>query len=223
MTNPETDDPREALAAAARELADAGLLVGTAGNVSTRLGDDRVLVTATGVVLGRCTADDVVETDLAGTVVSGRLKPTSELTLHLDVYRRTFARACVHTHSPAATAVACAPARFGSMPVLHYQQILLGGEIRVAPYATFGTPELAEHVLAALDGRQAALMAHHGAVALGQDLRSAVDHALLVEWLAELLLRVSQVSEPVPLTEEQQLAVITQALERHYGAVQENP
>ncbi len=140
MTNPETDDPREALAAAARELADAGLLVGTAGNVSTRLGDDRVLVTATGVVLGRCTADDVVETDLAGTVVSGRLKPTSELTLHLDVYRRTFARACVHTHSPAATAVACAPARFGSMPVLHYQQILLGGEIRVAPYATFGTP-----------------------------------------------------------------------------------
>jgi L-fuculose-phosphate aldolase len=109
------------------------------------------------------------------------------------------------------------------MPVLHYQQILLGGEIRVAPYATFGTPELAEHVLAALDGRQAALMAHHGAVALGQDLRAAVDHALLVEWLADLLLRVSQVSEPVPLTEEQQLAVITQALERHYGIVQENP
>lgn len=222
MTSAASLDPREELAAAARELAAAGLLVGTAGNVSARVGDDRVLVTATGVVLGRCTPDDVVETDLSGAVVSGRLVPTSELTLHLDVYRRTFARACVHTHSPAATAVACAPARFPTMPVLHYQQILLGGEIRVAPYATFGTPELAEHVLAALDGRQAALMAHHGAVALGPDLRGAVDHALLVEWLAELLLRVSQVAEPVPLTDEQQLEVITLALERHYGTTQES-
>lgn len=215
-----THDPRERLAAAARRLAAEGLLIGTAGNVSLRLGDT-ALVTATGVVLGECTADDVVETDLSGRVVAGRLVPTSELDLHLGVYAGTSAGAVVHTHSPAATAVACATARFPVMPVLHYQQILLGGDVRIAPYATFGSPELAAHVLTALEGRQAALLAHHGAVAVGADLAAAVEHALLLEWLAELLLRVAQVAEPVALTEEQQHDVIRQAIERRYGTTQE--
>lgn len=212
---------RHDVAAAARELAAAGLLIGTAGNVSARVGD-RVLVTATGVVLGACEPDDVVEVDRDGTVVAGRLRPTSELDLHLDVYRGTAAGAVVHTHSPAATAIACSTQRFSSMPVLHYQQVLLGGEVRIAPYATFGTPELADHVLAALDGRQAALMANHGAVAVGADLRAAVDHALLLEWLADLLARTSQLGDPVPLTDAQQLDVITQAIARSYGTKQEH-
>lgn len=215
-------DPRDALASAARELAAEGLLIGTGGNVSCRI-DDHVLVTGTGVVLRDCGPDDVVEVDLAGAVVSGRLVPTSELDLHLDLYRGSDVGAVVHTHSPAATAVACSGARFPTMPVLHYQQILLGGEIRVAPYATFGTPELAQHVRAALEGRQAALLAHHGAVTVGADLRKAVDHALLLEWLADLLLRVAQVTAPVPLTEDQQLDVVHQAIRRSYGSTQENP
>lgn len=210
---------REQVAAAARRLADQGLLVGTAGNVSAREGD-RVAVTGTGVVLGGCRPDDVTVVDLEGRVVEGGLVPTSELELHLGVYADSGAVAVVHTHAPYSTAVACV---LEELPVIHYQQLLLGGAIRVAPYATFGTPELAAGVRAALDGRQAALMASHGSVAVGVDLDQAVEHALLLEWLAALHHRASALGTPHVLTEAQQAAVIEAALRRGYGSTQENP
>ena len=97
--------------------------------------------------------------------------PTSELSLHLGVYADTDTAAVVHTHAPWSTAVACV---LDELPVLHYQQLLLGGAVRVAPYATFGTPELAAIVREALAGRQAALMANHGSVAVGASLDAAV-------------------------------------------------
>ncbi len=125
----------------------------------------------------------------------------------------------VHTHAPFATALACV---LDELPVLHYQQLLLGGAIRVAPYATFGTPELAAHTLAALDGRHAALLANHGSVAVGDDLDSAVERALLLEWLAQLHHRASALGPPRFLDEAQQTAVVEAALARHYGTTQEN-
>ena len=162
---PVTTTPlREDVAEAARRLAAEGLLVGTAGNVSAREGD-AIAITATGVVLGECTPEQVCVVSDAGEVVEGRLRPTSELDLHLDVYAATDAVGVVHTHAPFSTAVACV---LDELPVLHYQQLLLGGAIRVAPYATFGTPELAAHVRDALTDRQAALMANHGSVAIGE-------------------------------------------------------
>lgn len=213
---------RTAVAEAARRLADEGLLIGTAGNVSARDGD-RVAVTATGVVLADCTPDDVTVVSLDGTVLEGALAPTSELELHLGVYADSSAGsstgAVVHTHAPWSTAVACV---LDELPVLHYQQLLLGGAVRVAPYATFGTPELAASVRAALADRQAALMANHGSVAIGATLDQAVEHALLLEWLAQLHHRASALGTPRPLTEEQQVAVITAALARSYGTTQEN-
>lgn len=209
---------RTAVAEAARRLADEGLLIGTAGNVSARDGD-RVAVTATGVVLADCTPDDVTVVTLDGTVLEGTLAPTSELELHLGVYADSGTGAVVHTHAPWSTAVACV---LDELPVLHYQQLLLGGAVRVAPYATFGTPELAASVRAALVDRQAALMANHGSVAVGATLDQAVEHALLLEWLAQLHHRASTLGTPRPLTEEQQVAVITAALARSYGTTQEN-
>jgi L-fuculose-phosphate aldolase len=209
---------REQVAAAARRLAAEGLLVGTAGNVSARAGD-RVAVTGTGVVLGECTADDVTVVALDGRVVEGALVPTSELDLHLGVYAATDAAAVVHTHAPYSTAVSCV---LDELPVLHYQQLLLGGAVPVAPYATFGTPELARAVVTALAGRQAALMANHGSVAVGATLDKAVEHALLLEWLATLHHRACALGTPRALTEEQQAAVIAQALDRNYGTTQEN-
>ena len=202
------------MAAAARALADDGLFIGTAGNVSARDGD-RVAVTGTGVVLGRCTADDVTVVSLDGTVLEGDLVPTSELDLHLGVYADTAAGAVVHTHAPYSTAVACV---LDELPVLHYQHLLLGGPTRVAPYATFGTPELAAHVREALVGRQAALMANHGSVATGASLAAAVDHALLLEWLATLHHRAATLGTPRVLTQEQQDDVVRAALARNYGA-----
>ncbi len=205
---------RDDVAGAARRLAAEGLLVGTAGNVSARDGE-RIAVTGTGVVLGGCTPDDVSVVSPSGQVLEGTLVPTSELDLHLDVYAATGTAAVVHTHAPFATAVACV---LDELPVLHYQQLLLGGAIRVAPYATFGTPELAAHVRAALDGRQAALMANHGSVTIGGSLDQAVENALLLEWLAALHHRASALGQPRVLTEEQQAAVISQALTRSYGS-----
>lgn len=209
---------RSVVAGAARRLAAEGLLVGTAGNVSVREGD-RVAVTGTGVVLADCTADDVTVVSPDGDVLDGALVPTSELDLHLGVYAGSDAGAVVHTHAPYCTAIACV---LTELPVLHYQQLLLGGEVRVAPYATFGTPELAAGVLAALDGRQAALMANHGAVTVGGTLDQAVEHALLLEWLAALHHRASALGTPRVLTAEQQADVITQALQRSYGTTQES-
>ncbi|MEV6627701.1 class II aldolase/adducin family protein, partial [Amycolatopsis sp. NPDC051114] len=147
------DDARRAVARASNGLAGEGLLIGTAGNVSVRAGE-HVAVTATGVVLGAATPDDVTVVDLDGTVVAGELAPTSELELHLGIYRRYDAGAVVHTHSPQATAVSLV---LDELPCVHYQQLALGGSVRVAPFAVFGSAELAAGTLAALDGKAAAL------------------------------------------------------------------
>jgi L-fuculose-phosphate aldolase len=208
---------REAVAAAARRLAAEGLLVGTAGNVSAREGDV-LAVTASGVVLSACTADDVTVVDPVGKVLEGRLAPTSELDLHLGIHADTASTqgttAVVHTHAPYSTAVACV---LDELPVLHYQQLSLGGALRVAPYATFGSRELATHVREALRDRQAALMANHGSVAIGGTLHQAVENALLVEWLATLHHRANMLGTPRPLTDDEQRAVVEEALRRSYG------
>ena len=209
-------DLRASVAAASRTLAEHGLLIGTAGNVSARSGDV-VAVTATGAVLADATVDDVTVVDLSGAVVEGSLAPTSELALHLGVLRAAppdRVAAVVHTHAPKATALSLV---LDELPLVHYQQLTLGGALRVAPFHAFGTPELAAAVGAALDGRMAALMANHGAVALGPDLAGAIENALLVEWLADLYLRAAVVGVPRPLDDAQQQAVIAHATRLGYG------
>src|SRR5438270_4352990 len=170
------EELREHVAAAARQLAAAGLVLGTAGNVSARDGE-LVAITPTGAVLGELEADQVTVLDPEGGVVAGELAPTSELALHLGVYERYDARAVVHTHAPVATALSCV---IDELPCVHYQMLLLGGPVRVAPYRTFGTPGLAAATLDALDGRTAALMANHGAIVYAHDLDTAVEHSLLL-------------------------------------------
>jgi L-fuculose-phosphate aldolase len=204
---------RERVAAAARRLAGEGLVHGTAGNVSERAGD-LVAVTPTGAELETLTADHVAVVDLTGEVVDGDLMPTSELGLHLGIYRRYEAGGVVHTHAPYATAVACV---IDELPVVHYQLLALGGPIRVAPYATFGTPELAELTLTALEGRSAALMANHGAIAHGPDLDVAVQQSTLLEWGCALYWRAAAIGTPRALGQDEQLAFIEALTERGYG------
>jgi len=188
-------------------------VIGTAGNVSARSGD-HVAISATGAVLADATPEQVTVVDLDGAVAAGDLHPTSELDLHLGVYRRYDAGAVVHTHAPMATALACV---LDELPCVHYQMLLLGGPVRVARYATFGTPELAESVIEALDGRTAALMANHGAIAYAPDLETAVDHSLLLEWACTVYWRARALGEVRELDEEQRQAVVTAAVERRYG------
>jgi L-fuculose-phosphate aldolase len=207
------DEARRSVARACHGLAGEGLLIGSAGNVSVRVGE-HVAVTATGVVLGRATADDVVVVSLDGTVVAGDRAPTSELELHLGIYRRYGAGAVVHTHSPQATAVSLV---LDELPCVHYQQLALGGDIRVAPFAVFGSAELAAETLTALEGKAAALLANHGAVTHGPTLEAAVDNALLLEWACGLYVRAATLGAPRGLDPQQQEAVVAAAVRRGYG------
>ena len=210
---------RAAVADACRRLGAEGLLIGTAGNVSVRVGE-QVAITATGAVLAELTADQVTVVDLDGKIVAGTLEPTSELDLHLGVYRRYGTGAVVHTHAPMATALSLV---LDELPCVHYQLLALGGTVRVAPYATFGTPELAGSVLAALEGRSAALMANHGALTHAPTLGKAVEHALLLEWACGVYQRAAALGPPRVLDEQQQLAVIEAAIARNYGTTHPVP
>jgi L-fuculose-phosphate aldolase len=206
-------DIRAQVAAASRRLAVERLVMGTAGNVTTRR-EDRVAVTPSGADLGSLEPEQVTVVDLDGRILEGELEPTSELGLHLGVYRRYEAGAVVHTHAPMATALSCV---LDELPCIHYQMLLFGGPVRVAPYATFGTAELAELVLTALEGRTAALMANHGAIAYGADLDAAIELSLLLEWACTVYSRAASLGTPRVLDEQQQEAVIAAAIERRYG------
>ncbi|GAB3658866.1 class II aldolase/adducin family protein [Actinocorallia lasiicapitis] len=205
---------RAGLAEAGRRLAAGGLVIGTSGNLSVRV-DELVAVTPTGGVIGELDARDMTVLNLDGEVVDGELAPTSEVPMHLAVYRATGAAAIMHTHAVASTAVSITK---NEIPMIHYTMLGLGGEIRVAPYACYGTDELAAHVVKALEGRQAALMRNHGSIAIGSTLAKAVDNLELTEWIAELYAKALTLGAPRTLDAKEQEAVIMQALAGGYGA-----
>ncbi len=207
---------RHRVAEAARRLAAEGLVLGTAGNVSER-NDELVAVTPTGAVLEQVRAEDVVVVDLDGSLVDGELAPTSELGLHLGAYRRYSTGAVVHAHSPYGTALACV---LQELPVIHYQMLALGGAVRVAAYATFGSPELAEMTLDALKDRAAALMSNHGTIALGADASGALENARLLEWACTVYWRAASLGAPRTLDAQQLQAVLDTIAQRGYGSLQ---
>lgn len=198
---------RERLCEIGRRMVGGGLVLGTSGNISVRRGD-LVAVSPAGVALDRLTPGDCPVVDLEGKPLEGARRPSSEVPMHLAVYESTDASAVVHTHSRYAVVVATT---MTELPPIHYNTLLLGGLVRVAPYATYGTPELAAHVRAALSGRQAALMANHGAVTIGADLDQALDRADLLEWLCGVYVQAKMIGEPRVLTEEELTAVIERA------------
>ncbi|MEV7904036.1 class II aldolase/adducin family protein [Streptomyces anulatus] len=203
---------REVVDTARRSAAD-GLVVGTSGNVSARVGD-LVLVTPSGVPYDRLGPRDAVCVDLEGRQVLGDLGPTSELPLHLAVYRSTDAAAVVHTHAVHATAVSTLVTE---VPLVHYAAAILGGPVRTAAYARYGTPELAEAMLGALEGRTGCLLANHGTVTYGDTLAQAYERTAQLEWLCHLWLTASSVPGRTPaLLDAAQLDEVTEAL-KGYG------
>jgi L-fuculose-phosphate aldolase len=198
---------------ACRRLAANGMVTGTSGNLSARTGDD-VVITPSGARFDEIAGDDLAVVNLDGDLLEGPLAPTSELDLHLNVYRRYDAGAVVHTHAPMATAVGCV---LDELPCVHYTMLALGGSVRVAPYRTFGTAELAQAVGDALDGRTAALLANHGTIAYGGDLAAAIAATELLEWASALYLRAATLGAPRALSDEQQEATVSAALARGYG------
>jgi L-fuculose-phosphate aldolase len=204
---------REEIAVVSWRLLWDRLVVGTAGNVSVRRGD-QVAVTPTGVPYDTLTAGRVGVHALDGTPLEAPLAPTSELPLHLAVYAASDVGAVVHTHSVAATALSCL---VDEVPAVHYYAAMFGGPPRVAPYAEYGSEALAEGTVAALaDGRTACLLSNHGAITVGDTLTQAYDRALYLEWLCDVALRVVSAGAPARLLDEGQLDAVTDRL-AEYG------
>jgi L-fuculose-phosphate aldolase len=176
------DELRGAVIFACRELARRGLSFGTSGNVSVRRDERRFFVSPTGMPYEALEPDDIPLLDLGGRWF-GRRRPSSEWRFHRDIFRsRDEVAAVVHTHSPKATSLACTGR---GIPAFHYMVAVAGGpDIRCAPYSTFGTQELSDAAIAALQGRKACLLANHGVIALGADLPAALALAGEVENLA---------------------------------------
>jgi len=191
-------DPRQDIVTAARALCALDLNRGAAGNLSVRSGDG-FLITPTGLASDAMQPDDIVLMTMDGHWRGAR-KPSSEWRFHRDIYAaRPEAGAIVHAHAPFATALACLRV---DIPPFHYMIARFGGHsVRCAAYATFGTQALSDAALTALDGRCACLLANHGMLAFGRDLRHAVDLAVELESLCEQYWRAAQIGPPVLLAD----------------------
>jgi L-fuculose-phosphate aldolase len=190
-----TDETRAEIVRVARLLRARGLAVGTSGNVGARLVDGRIAITPSTMDYDVMTPDDVVIVAPDGSPSEGRHRPSSELALHVAVFgARPEVQAIVHTHSPFATTWAAVRR---PVPAVHYVMALLvrpgRDSLRVAPYATFGTEELARNAVATLGADHACLLANHGAIAVAGSLASALGRAERVEELAMLAWRAEQI------------------------------
>jgi len=190
--NQDIENARRDIVTYAARLRPDGLVTGTSGNLSVRVGDV-VAITPTGVDYDDLTPEIIPLIDLAGRPAEGDLLPSSEVPMHLAAYRRTTARAIVHTHSPYATVLSTL---VEELPPIHYMLAQLGGRVRVAPYGTYGSEELAQNMIDALDGRGAVILQNHGAITIGDTLAEAYDRSVTLEWLSALYYRARLAGPP---------------------------
>jgi L-fuculose-phosphate aldolase len=211
---------REAVAAGGRRLVAAGLAESTSGNLSVRdPGSGLVAISPSALAYDQVGPADVVVVEPDGRVADGHRRPSSELGMHLAVYaRRADVGAVVHTHSPWATTWAVLGRE---IPAVHYVIASIGRRVRVTPYATFGSAELAGSAAETLGGDNAVLLANHGVLAVGADLEAAFDNAVRVEYLAEVYWKACQVGEPRVLPDEEvdRVAALLAAMPRGRGGV----
>lgn len=207
----ERDAAAARLIEVARHLSARGLSPGSSGNLSVRVGD-RILLTPTGSSLARVQADDLAEVDLAGAPLSDAL-PTKEAAIHIEAYAADAAAgAVVHLHSPAATAIACLPARasdgLADLPAFTPYRVMSLGEVPRIPYAAPGDAELGRGVGEQVArGRRAMLLAQHGSVVVAASIERAADVAEELEASAALALALAG-RDAVELTPEQQKRLI---------------
>jgi L-fuculose-phosphate aldolase len=220
------DEPilRNAVVTTARAMNSLHINRGKSGNVSARWqqdGFDGYLITPTGLAYADTTVADIVAMSIDGDErdATGPWLPSSEWRFHRDIYRaRNDIGAVVHAHAPFATTLACLDR---GIPPFHYMIAMAGGrDIRCAPYATFGTQALSDHALAALAGRRACLLAHHGMIACGATPGQALALAVEVETLAEMYWRALQIAEPALLSDDEMDIVMEKF--RTYGQPRRN-
>jgi len=193
-------EKRQAIIDACRRMNALGINQGTSGNISLRHGEG-LLITPTSVPYDAMTAEQIVFMAMDGSVRTGQ-KPSSEWRFHLDILKsRDDVNAVVHAHPPYATILAIMGME---IPPVHYMIAAAGGDsIRCAPYATFGTAELSEHAVRALQGRLACLLDHHGMIAIGASLSKAMWLAVEVETLARQYHGCLQIGKPPLLPKDE--------------------
>lgn len=197
-------DPRQSLIDASLDAELQRINTGTTGNMSVRT-EGGMLITPSGIPPRQLRPDAIVAMDLDGHW-SGSIKPSSEWALHAAIYKaRPEVRAVVHAHPDHCVALSCA--RIG-LPAFHYMIAGFGGDdVRCSRYATFGSPELADVTIEALENRTACLLANHGMVSVGATLAEAYDRALKLETLARQYMLCRSFAEPVLLDEKELVEV----------------
>lgn len=195
------------------EMTHLGLNQGTAGNISVRY-KDGMLITPSGIPYERLTENMIVFVDRDGNFEEGKV-PSSEWRFHMAVYlNRPDMNAVVHNHAVYCTAVSILNR---PIPAIHYMIAAAGGNsIPCAPYATFGTRELSEHVVVALKDRKATLLQHHGLIACEENLEKALWLAHEVEVLARLYINTLSVTDSVPVLDDQAIAIVLEKF-KTYG------
>lgn len=168
------------------------LTVGTSGNVSVRSGD-HIAITPSGTSYESLTPSSISVISLDGRQVDGDLEPSSEVPMHTSVYQSTDAAAVVHTHPIYASTLS---ALVDEVPPVHYMIALLGGPIRVAEYATYGSPELAANSVAAMEGRTGVILRNHGATTYGESLAKAYTRSVYLEWVCRMYYQARLLGEP---------------------------
>jgi L-fuculose-phosphate aldolase len=198
-------EQRQALVEHGRRMNVVGVNQGKTGNLSVRLGDG-FLVTPSAIAYEAMQPEDIVKMRWDGTY-DGKRRPSTEWRLHRDIYvQRKDAGAIVHAHAMFATTLACLDRE---IPAFHYMVAMAGGDnIPCAPYATFGSQELSDATVTALEGRRACLMSHHGMVAFGDGLPAALALAVEVETLSAMYWRALQIAPPTVLPAEEMVRVL---------------
>ena len=192
-----TQADREGLVSYARRMAADDLAPGTAGNLSVRRGG-LIAITPSGMPYERMTPADICLVRTSDAALISGPQPSTETPMHLALYQASHADAIVHTHSPFVIALSTV---LDELPAVHYVMADLGGPVRVAPYARFGTTQLAAGAAAKLAGRNAVILRNHGALACGPTLDRAYERACTLEWLARVYWYARLAGAPQTLSE----------------------
>ena len=188
------------------KMVSSGLTTGSGGNLSIlSLADDLIAVSPSGIDYADVTVADIVVVDRQGNIVDGKRKPSSELDFHLALYEaRKEITAVVHTHSVYATTIACLN---WELPAVHYLIAFSGDKVPLAPYATFGTHELADNIVNSIGSYNAVLLANHGLVTVGTDMKKCFNVAEEIELVARIYYQAKSIGQPVLVTNEEMTVV----------------
>ncbi len=203
----ELGNERETVVRFGLKMVESGLTTGTGGNLSVIDRDlGKVAVSPSGIEYSALQPRDVVLTDMDGNIMDGSCRPSSELGFHLAIYRqRKDVQAVVHTHSPYATTMACLG---WEIPAVHYLVGFSGKKVPLAPYATFGTPELADIVAEHIGEYNALLLANHGLVTVGRNMDAAFAAAEEIEFVARIYYQTKSIGNPVILPDQEMETVL---------------